>query len=68
MQLEPITMPDIRHAYEIMERYTDARFDFVDCCIMSLAERLDIRQICTFDRRDFNIYKPEHGNTLELLP
>ena len=42
-----------------MEKYADARFDFVDCCIMALAERLAITQICTFDRRDFSIFKAE---------
>jgi predicted nucleic acid-binding protein len=49
-----------------MTRYT--RFDFVDCAILTLAERLDITQICTFDRRDFAAYKPTHCEYLELLP
>ena len=68
MQLEPITMPDLRRASEIMEAYANARFDFVDCCIMALAERLTITQICTFDHRDFSIFKPTHCDFLELMP
>lgn len=68
MQLEPVTMPDVELASKIRERYADARFDFVDCCIMALAERLNIPQICTFDRRDFSIYRSETGATLNLLP
>ena len=51
-----------------MAKYADARFDFVDCCIMALVERLDITQICTFDRRDFGIFRPAHCEYLELLP
>jgi predicted nucleic acid-binding protein len=51
-----------------MEQYADARLDFVDCCIMALAERLDINQICTFDRRDFVIFRIANGEALELLP
>ncbi len=61
-------MDDVIRAAQIMERYADARFDFVDCCIMALAERLNITQVCTFDRRDFSIFRPTHCEHLELLP
>lgn len=66
--LESVTMQDVRRAVEIMSKYADSRLDFVDCCIMAQAERLDITRICTFDRRDFAIYRPTHCETLELLP
>lgn len=68
IRLEPITMGDIERAVEIMEQYADAKLDFVDCCIMTLAERLDITRICTFDRRDFSMFRPLHCSFLELLP
>jgi len=67
-QLEAITMPDLQRAYAIVQQYADARFDFVDCCIMALAERLNVTQICTFDHRDFSIFKSTHCDFLELLP
>ncbi|MEO8392342.1 MAG: PIN domain-containing protein [Chloroflexota bacterium] len=67
-QLEPLTMNDIQRASEIMEQYGDSHFDFVDCCIMALAERLTLTQICTFDHRDFSIFKPIHCDFLELMP
>jgi len=66
--LEPLTVPDVQRAHEIMEKYADAKLDFVDCSIMALAERLNITQICTFDRRDFPIFRPTHCEHLELLP
>lgn len=50
-QLEPITLADIRRGVDIMTAYSDARLDFVDCCIMALTERLSITQVLTFDRR-----------------
>lgn len=53
---------------EIMQQYRDARFDFTDVAIMALAERLDITRTCTFDRRDFSIFRPRHCDYLELLP
>jgi predicted nucleic acid-binding protein len=68
VQLESVTMQDVRRAAEIMEQYADAKLDFVDCCIMALAERLEIYQICTFDRRDFVIFRRPDGEALELLP
>ena len=52
----------------IMATYADADFDFVDCCIMALSERLNIRQVYTFDRRDFQLFRPRHCDYLELLP
>jgi predicted nucleic acid-binding protein len=66
--LEPITKDDLLKVEEIMGRYSDAHFDFVDCCLMALSERLNITQICTFDRRDFSIFRPTHCDYLELLP
>jgi uncharacterized protein len=67
-QLEPVTLLDIKLAREIMLKYPGAKLDFVDCCLMALAGRLEITQICTFDRRDFSIYRAEEGDLLELLP
>ncbi|PJF25476.1 MAG: hypothetical protein CUN53_12600 [Phototrophicales bacterium] len=59
---------DMLRVREIMRSYTSARFDFVDCCIMALAERLEINSICTFDRRDFSIFRPIHIDHFDLLP
>lgn len=66
--LQTLARNDLRRARQIMAAYPKARFDFVDCCIMALSERLNIRQICTFDRRDFSIFRPNHCEFLELLP
>ena len=67
-RLESLEWADIQRVHEIAETYTDAEFDLVDCCIMALAERLNISQVATFDRRDFSIYRPRHCDYLELLP
>lgn len=67
-QLEAVSPADLIRVRAIMADYRDARLDFVDCCIMALSERLNISQICTFDRRDFAIFRPLHTAHLELLP
>ena len=66
--LEPIGMGDVGIAREILITYDDAEFDIVDCCIMAIAERLNITRIATFDRRDFSIFQPRHCDFLQLLP
>ncbi|MDX2078859.1 MAG: PIN domain-containing protein [bacterium] len=65
---EILTPADFIRIREIMMTYKDAKFDFVDCCIMALSERLNIKQICTLDKRDFSIFRPKHVAHLDLLP
>ncbi len=66
--LEPIIRADLKQARNIMIAYPTAHLDFVDCAIMALSERLNITQVCTYDRRDFAIFRPKHCPYLELLP
>jgi uncharacterized protein len=66
--LQDIITVDLMRVSEIMMRYADAKFDFVDCCIMALSERLNITQVCTLDQRDFSIFRPKHCDYLEVLP
>ena len=68
VKLQCLEWSDIRRAQEIMVAYAASEFDIVDACIMALSERLEVTQICTFDRRDFSIFRPQHCNYLELLP
>ena len=67
-QLESLVKGDLDRVRDIAYIYADAQFDVVDCCIMAIAERLDITRIATFDRRDFSIFQPSHCDYLELLP
>ncbi len=67
-QYEGLSPDDLRRAAAIMAQYASANFDFVDCCIMALSERLQITQVCTLDRRDFSIFRPAHCEYLDLLP
>src|SRR5258706_13725578 len=63
-----LLLKDIQQAEAIMLTYASAELDFVDCAVMALAERLNIKQVLTFDRRDFSIVRPAHCEYLELLP
>jgi len=63
--LEP---EDILRTAELLEQYADARVDFVDITLASIAERLGIRRILTVDQRDFRILRPRHCEHFELEP
>ncbi len=67
-QFVGLTNPDFDRAITLMRQYKDAELDFVDCCITVMAERLNITQICTYDRRDFSMIPPNHVEYFELLP
>jgi predicted nucleic acid-binding protein len=67
-QFEVVLLSDLTRAREIMAVFRRAKLDFVDCCIMALSERLNVTQICTFDHRDFSIFRPKHVTHLEILP
>jgi uncharacterized protein len=59
---------DLQRALEIQIQYADVPLGLVDSSIMALAERLEIRQILTFDRRHFGLVKPDRLGYFELLP
>lgn len=63
-----MSIVDFTRAVALMDRYHDAELDFVDFCLTALGERLNITQICTFDRRDFAMIRPNHTDYFELLP
>ncbi|MFN8528702.1 MAG: PIN domain-containing protein [Anaerolineae bacterium] len=64
----PIDTDVMKRMSVIMTQYVSAEFDYTDAAIMALAERLNIRRIFTFDRRDFSIFRPTHVDFRELIP
>ena len=68
LPLVSVTADDIERAADVLEQYADARVDFVDCVIVAMAERLNVRRILTLDRRHFSLFRPRHCPVFELLP
>lgn len=66
--LETPTTADYLRSAEIILKYNDAKLDFVDACIFSMAERLNITKILTIDRRHFHIFRPVHCDSFEIFP
>ena len=66
--LEAPSSSDYLRTAEILRKYNDANIDFVDACIVAMAERLNITKILTVDRRYFQIFRPVHCKAFEILP
>ena len=67
-EFETPTSTDFIRSAEILRKYNDQNIDFVDACIVAMAERLNIKTILTVDRRHFSIFRPRHCDSFELLP
>ncbi len=59
---------DCARTAKILREYADNNIDFVDACIVAMAERLSITTILTVDRRHFSAFRPKHTNSFKLLP
>jgi predicted nucleic acid-binding protein len=68
MEVEELTIPDLRRSLELMRRYEDAQIGFVDATVIAIAERLKLKRILTTDRRDFSLMRPRHCKQFKLLP
>jgi len=63
-----INQVDLERANAILAQYADNRLDFVDATIVAIAERLNVKQILTLDRRHFGAIRPLHCHALTILP
>ncbi|MGH7867281.1 MAG: PIN domain-containing protein [Candidatus Dormibacteraceae bacterium] len=66
--LVELTVGDMVRVAELVRTYSDLKLDPADACVVALAERLDIRQVATLDRRDFSVVRPRHVDGLNLFP
>jgi predicted nucleic acid-binding protein len=67
-ELLPLDKSDIEQIDRLIAKYQDLCLDFADAALMHLAEREEIEQVFTLDRRDFSVYRTSNGKHLTLLP
>jgi len=67
-EILPLSREDLVMALEIESKYSDAAFGFVDSTCFALCEKHKLRQVFTFDRKHFSIYRPRFTSALELVP
>jgi uncharacterized protein len=66
--LEPVHAADPVRMAELVARYRDLPLGTVDASVVAAAERLDVTEVATTDRRHFGIVQPAHAKAFELLP
>jgi hypothetical protein len=59
---------DHRRAAELVVKYADLPLGTTDATVVALAERGNIAEVATLDRRHFAVVRPRHVPALALLP
>jgi hypothetical protein len=63
-----ITATDLIRCAYLVEQYSDLPLGATDASLVALAERLDIAELATLDRRHFSVVRPSHVDSLTLVP
>ena len=63
-----ITDTDLMRMAELVRAYADLPLGAVDASVIAVAERLNLADVATLDRRHFPVVRPRHVTALNLLP
>jgi predicted nucleic acid-binding protein len=66
--LEPVHPADVLRMVELVAQYHDLPLGTIDASVVAAAERLDLAEIATVDRRHFSVVRPKHVASFALLP
>jgi predicted nucleic acid-binding protein len=59
---------DIPRIAELVEQYVSLPLGIVDAAVIAIAERLNLTEVATVDRKYFSIVRPRHVSAFGLLP
>jgi predicted nucleic acid-binding protein len=68
LTLAEATVDDLQRAADLVERYADLPLGATDALVVAIAERLQITEIATLDRRHFSVVRPIHTEAFTLVP
>ena len=66
--LAPVDASDAPRMRELMEKYRDLPMDLADAALVRVAERENLAEIFTLDRKHFSIYRMARRRRLSLVP
>jgi predicted nucleic acid-binding protein len=66
--LAHLTLEDLNRMATLVQIYGDLPLGTVDASLVAMAERLNITEIATLDRRHFTVVKPQHVDAFTLIP
>jgi uncharacterized protein len=58
---------DCRRAAELVSTYADLPLGAVDASLVAVAERLELAEVATIDRRHVTVVRPRHIDAFTLL-
>lgn len=58
---------DVLRAAALMKKYADTPMDYADATLVATADRLDVLDILTLDRRGFSAYRTHKGKRFRLI-
>ena len=68
VEIVPSNIESLKKTKGLMNKYADLPVDFADATIVSLAMETGIRDIVTFDKKDFSIYKLPKKKSFKIAP
>lgn len=63
-----LTSADYSRMAELVDTYADLPLGTTDAAVVTLAERLEVNEVATLDRRHFTVVRTRRGTPLTLLP
>jgi predicted nucleic acid-binding protein len=57
VDLVPASIESVKTAQRLIAKYADLPMDYADATLVCLANETGIRNVATFDKRDFGIYR-----------
>ena len=68
LEVLPLETDDLPSIRKLMRRYADLPMDFADATLVQVAQRYNIEQIFTLDRREFAVYRLRRGKAFTVIP
>lgn len=65
---EPVRPVDWIRIAELVAAYRDLPLGTVDASVVAAAERLDLVQVATLDRKHFTVVRPAHASAFDIVP
>lgn len=68
LQRIDLTQTDRGHVVALCRHYSDLALDSVDTSLITVAERLQLDAVATYDHRDLRVVRPRQIDAFEVLP
>jgi predicted nucleic acid-binding protein len=68
VEIVPPNIESLKKAKNLMKKYADLPMDYADATLVCLAAETKIKNMVTFDKKDFAIYKLPQKKIFTILP